>query len=177
MKEKKKIKARAASHSDNRQMEHTPWKCFRCGPQDNLISKFPKPPKDNEIRQKQVRSNDKGNPARENGENNSDQKIYASMACTSGNDECPSRNFGDSSQLTNWILDSVVTCHMTPEVSDFIPGSLEDTDKNIEGADLHHVTAKQKWQARITMSDDHGYTFIATLHNVLLAPYSCDRLF
>ena len=33
---------------------------------------------------------------------------------------------------------------MTPEVTDFIPGSLEDTDKFIEVADGHHVTAKQK---------------------------------
>ena len=68
------------------------------------------------------------------------------MARMSGNDECPSETFGDSSQLTNWILDSVETCHMTPEVSDFIPVSLEDTDKYIEIADGHHVTAKQKGQ-------------------------------
>ena len=27
------------------------------------------------------------------------------------------------------------------------------------------------------MCDDNGYTFIATLHNVLLAPDICDRLF
>ena len=50
--------------------------------------------------------------------------------------------YGDSSQLTNWILDSGATCHMTPEATDFIPGSLEDTDKYIEVADQHHVTAK-----------------------------------
>ena len=34
---------------------------------------------------------------------------------------------------------------MTPEVTDFIPGSLEDTDKFIEVADGHHVTAKKKF--------------------------------
>ena len=62
----------------------------------------------------------------------------------SGNDECTSENFGDSLQLTNWILGSGATCHMTPEVSDFIPGPLEDTDKHIEVADGYHVTAKQK---------------------------------
>ena len=61
-----------------------------------------------------------------------------------GNDEFPSGNFGDSSQLTYWILYSGSTCHMTPEVSNFIPGSLEDTDKHIEVADRHHVTDKQK---------------------------------
>ena len=66
------------------------------------------------------------------------------MAHMSNNDECSSGNFGDSSQLTNWIQDSGATCHMTPEVSDFIPGSLEDTDKRIEVADVHHVTAKQR---------------------------------
>ena len=35
-------------------------------------------------------------------------------------------------------------CHMKPEVSDFIPGSLEDTDKPIKFMDGHHVKAKQK---------------------------------
>ena len=57
------------------------------------------------------------------------------MAQMSSNDERKSENCGDSSQLTNWILDSGATCHMTPEVSDLIPGSLEDTDKYIEVAD------------------------------------------
>ena len=66
------------------------------------------------------------------------------MSRISGNDKCPSGSFGDSSQLTNWILDSQATCHMKPEVSDFIPGSLEDTDKHIEVADGHHVTAKKR---------------------------------
>ena len=60
---------------------------------------------------------------------------------------------------------------------DFIPGSLEDTDKFIEVADGHHVTAKQKGSARIQMCDDNGKTFVATLYNVLLAPDLCDRLF
>ena len=55
-------------------------------------------------------------------QNNSNQKIYASMARMSGNEKYPSRNFGDSSQLTNWILDSVATCNMKLEVSGFIPG-------------------------------------------------------
>ena len=41
-----------------------------------------------------------------------------------GNDECPSEMYGDSLQLTNWILDFGAMCHMTPEVSDFITGSL-----------------------------------------------------
>ena len=66
---------------------------------------------------------------------------------------------------------------MTPEVSDFVPGSLENTDKYIEVADVHHVTAKQKDQVRIKMCDDNVNPFIATLHNVLLAPYLCDGLF
>ena len=57
--------------------------------------------------------------------------IYASIARMSGNVKCPSGNFGKSSQLTNWILDSGAMYHMTPEVSDFIPGFLKDTDKNI----------------------------------------------
>ena len=99
------------------------------------------------------------------------------MSRMSSNGERPSENYGDSSQLTNWILYLGATCHMTPEVSDFIRGSLEDTDKYIEVADGHHVTAKQKGQAQIKMCDDNGRPFIATLHNVLLAQDLCDRLF
>ena len=68
------------------------------------------------------------------------------MAHMSGNDKCPSENFGDSQQLTNWILDSGSACHMTPEVQNFIPGSSEDMDRHIEVADRHHATTKQKGQ-------------------------------
>ena len=50
-------------------------------------------------------------------------------------------------------------------------------DKYIEVADGHHVTAKQKLQERIKMCDDNGNPFIATLHNILLAPDLCDRLY
>ena len=121
-----------------------PRKCFRRGSEDQLIVKSLNPPKENEKRRKQVYFNEKGNHTCNNKENNSDQKIYASMARMSGNDKFPSGNFGDSSQLTNWILDSGATYSMIPEVSDFISGSLGDTDKHIEVVDRHHVTAKQK---------------------------------
>ena len=109
-----------------------------------MIEKFPNPPKDNEKRRKQARFNEKGNRSCNNSKINSDQKIYASMAHMSVNDEFPSGNFGDSSQLSNWIMDSGAACHMTSEVSNFIPVSLEDRDKHIEVADRHHVTDKQK---------------------------------
>ena len=99
------------------------------------------------------------------------------MARMSVNDKRKSEKYGDSLQLTNWILDYGATCHMTPEVSDFIPGSLEDTDKHIEVAYGNHVTAKQKGQVQIQMCDDNGKNSIATLYNVLLAPDLCDGLF
>ena len=139
-----KEKAGAAGASDNRQTGRIPRKCFRCGSEYHLIEKFPKPPKDNEKRKKQVRFNKEGNRACYNRENSSDKKIYASMARMSGNYEYQSEFFCDSSQLINWILDSGATCQMTPAVSDFIPSSLQDTDKQIEVADGHHITAKQK---------------------------------
>ena len=66
---------------------------------------------------------------------------------------------------------------MTLEVTDFIPGSLEDTDKFIEVADGHHVTSKQKGQVRIQMCDNNGKKFIATLYDVVQAPELWDRLF
>ena len=66
---------------------------------------------------------------------------------------------------------------MTPQVSDFIPDSLEDMDEYLDFVYEHHYTANQKVQNQIKMCDDNEDTFIATLHNVLLAPYLCDRLF
>ena len=66
------------------------------------------------------------------------------MARISGNYECSCGNSSDSYQLTNWILNYGAMCHMRPEVSDFIPGLLKDTDKHIEVMDGRHVTAKKK---------------------------------
>ena len=71
------------------------------------------------------------------------------MAPMSGIDECPSETFCDSSHLTNWALYYGATCHMTPEVLDSITGSLYDTDKHIEVADVHHITEKEKVQVQI----------------------------
>ena len=79
--------------------------------------KCPKPQKDNEKLRKQVRFNEKGNPACDNGENEDDHKIYASMARMSTDDKRKSVKYGDSSQLTNSILDLGATCYMKQEVT------------------------------------------------------------
>ena len=99
------------------------------------------------------------------------------MAQMSSYDKRESKDYGDSSQLTNWILDSGATCHMMPEVTEFIPGSLEDTYIFIEVADGHHVMGKQKSSVRIQICDGNRKKFVATLYNVLLAPDLCNRLF
>ena len=44
------------------------------------------------------------------------------MAQTYYNIESAGKDFGDSLQQTTLILDSNETCHMTPEISDFVPG-------------------------------------------------------
>ena len=75
-----KEKARAVAVSSNRNLEHPPRKCFRCGSEDHVIAKFPKPTKDNEKRRNQICFNEKGNRACDNGKDNDDRKIYASMA-------------------------------------------------------------------------------------------------
>ena len=128
-----------------------------------MIAKCPKPPKDSEKRRKSERSKEKCNSACDNSDDDNDHKIYASLAQMSSDDKREIKDYGDSSQVTYWILDSGSTFHMTPEVMDFIPGSLEDTDKFIEVADRHHVTAKQKGSVRIEMSDDNGKTSVTTL--------------
>ena len=88
----KKRKARAVDVTSNRHMEIPPRKCYRCGSEDHMIAKCPNPPKDNGKRRKKVRLNEKGNCACNNGKNNNDHKIYASMARMSSNDERSSEN-------------------------------------------------------------------------------------
>ena len=58
-------------------MECTPRKCFRCGSEYHMISKCPK----------QVGFNEKVNRGCDNGENDSDCEIYASMAWITSNFE------------------------------------------------------------------------------------------
>ena len=142
-----------------------------------MIAKFPKPSKDSEKRRKSEKSKEKGNRTCNNSDDDDELKVYASMAQMSIDEKRESKDYGDSSKSTNWILDSGSTCHMTLEVTDFIPGSLQDTDKFIEVADRNHVMAKQKGSVRIQMCNDNIKKFVATLYNVLLAPDLCDRLF
>ena len=52
-----------------------------------MIAKCPKPPKYNEKRRKSVRFNEKGNHACDNGKDDNDHKIYASMAQMSSDDK------------------------------------------------------------------------------------------
>ena len=95
---------------------------------DNLIVKCPKPPKDNKKRQKQVRFNERSirvsQKESKNFDNDNNQKIYVSMEKISCDDKIFSKDYGNSSLLTNWILDSGAMCYMTLQVLNFIPGSL-----------------------------------------------------
>ena len=85
-----------------------------------MIAKFPKPPKDSEKRHKSKKSKGKGYRACDNSDDDNELKVYASMARMSNDDKREIKGCGNSSQLTNLILDSGATCHMTPEVTDFI---------------------------------------------------------
>ena len=77
------------------------------------------------------------------------QRISTSMACMSSNVKISRINYGDSSQLTNLILESSLTCHMTPDISDFIPGLFLETDKYIEVVDWNFITVKKPGQVQI----------------------------
>ena len=107
---KDKEKARVASDFDKQHTESTPQKYFRCGYVHHILAKCTKPPKYNKKRKNKVRFNERVNHALqkefENGDNYNNKYIYESMAQCFGNVKSPSRYFGDSLQLTNWILDS-----------------------------------------------------------------------
>ena len=74
-----------------------------------------------------------------NTDKNYSQNTYMSMARIFSNIESRRRYFWYSSQLTNWVLDLGATCHMTPDISYFIPVSLMETDKYIEVANGNFV--------------------------------------
>ena len=99
------------------------------------------------------------------------------MTGMSSNSESTRRDFGDSVQLTNWILNSGATCHMTAEISNFITGSLVETDKYIDVSDGHFVTLKQTGEVKIKMHHNNGKPFITTLYKVTFAPDLCNSLF
>ena len=92
------------------------------------------------------------------------------MVCMYTNAEIPIKSYGDSLQLTNWILDSGMTCHTTPEISYFILDLLVETYKYIEFAYGHLVTEKQTGRVQVEMRDDNGKPLITTVYNLLLAP-------
>ena len=105
----------------NKNSDRPACKCFRCGSEDHLIAKFPKPPKDSEKRRKSDKAKEKGDSAKDNSDDDNGLKVYASIARMSNDDVSENKDYGNGSQLTNWILDSGAMCNMTPEVTDFIP--------------------------------------------------------
>ena len=66
------------------------------------------------------------------------------MAHMYSNAENPRRYFKDSSQLNNCILDSGATFHMTLDISDFVLGSLSETDKYIKILNGIFVTERNR---------------------------------
>ena len=120
---KEKGKSRVAGDSDKIPIERTTRKCFRCGSEDRLISICLK--SNNKKGQKQVHFSERGNRTSQKEFKKlimtMIKNIYTYIYHMSDNKESPVRHFGDSSQLTNWILDSGTMCHMTQQVSGFIP--------------------------------------------------------
>ena len=89
--------------------DHPARKFFRYGSEDHLIAKCPKPPKYSEKRRKSDKDKEKGNIVKDKSDDDDDLKVYASMALMSNDDVRKNKDYVDSSQLTNWILDSGAT--------------------------------------------------------------------
>ena len=73
---KEKEKARSAGISSNKNLDLPAPKCFRCGSEDHMIAKCPKPPKDSEKRRKSEKSKEKGNRACDNSNYEDELKVY-----------------------------------------------------------------------------------------------------
>ena len=77
---KEKEKPRSAGTSSNKNSDCPARKCFRCGSEDHMIAKCPKPPKDSEKRHKSVKSKEKGNRACDNSVDDDELKVDVSMS-------------------------------------------------------------------------------------------------
>ena len=97
------------------------------------------------------------------------------MVKISLNKESLKRDFGDSPQLTKWVLDSGEACHMTPEVSNFVPVLLIETVIYIKVVDENYITAKKTGRVQINIHDDNGELLIATLCYILFVSELCDH--
>ena len=95
---KEKEKALSAGTSSNKNSDRPARKCFRCGSEDYLIAKCPKPPKDSEKRCKSEKFKEKDNRVCDNSDDENDLKVYASMALMSNDDKRESKDYGNSSQ-------------------------------------------------------------------------------
>ena len=126
--------------------------CFRCGSKDNWIADFLKlgntenkvqwnieKPKTRAYRLKKIDimlDNSK--------EQSGAQKIYVSMVRISSNAESLTRDFGDILQMIYYIIKSGATCHITPEISDFIPMSVVVMDKYILNFQMGILSQQKK---------------------------------
>ena len=84
---KEKEKPRSAGTSSNKNSDCPARKCFRCGSEDHMIAKCPKPPKDSEKRRKSEKSKEKGNRECDNSDDDDELKVYASMERMSNDDK------------------------------------------------------------------------------------------
>ena len=91
------------------------------------------------------------------------------MARMSSNAEIPITDFVDSSQLTNWVLDQGVNCHMTPETLNYVPGSLVETYTYIGVSYGRFVASRKTVGVQIKMRGNDVKPFISTLYNVLFS--------
>ena len=72
---KEKEKAGSAGTSSNKNSDRPARKCFRCGSEDRLIAKCPKPPKGGKNKRKSDKSKEKGNIAKDNSDDDNEPKV------------------------------------------------------------------------------------------------------
>ena len=79
--------------------------------------------------------------------------------------------------LSNWVMDSGATCHMTPYESDFEHNSVSHTQKGVEDADGHNVPANLSSTILIRTKNDAGENITICLIAVLCVPHLERHLF
>ena len=79
--------------------------------------------------------------------------------------------------LSNWVMDSGCTCHMTPFKSDFLHHTLVHENKIVEVADGNSIPATLSGTINLHVYTAKHEKLLLTLQNVLFVPTLSRRLF
>ena len=78
---------------------------------------------------------------------------------------------GSCTIISNWVIDSGASAHMSPFLSDFVHGKMVSVSKIVQVADEYETPCNHKGQTHpLQMTSNNGKTVTAKMEHVLYVP-------